>query len=175
MGELLERGDDQDGQADGQAGQVDRQVLLPVRLLAPVLDEEAGHAQLGQREGQEDVDRVHDHQGRDAAARVEEEQDGRAAHEQDAVLHGQPVRERGEAVGEPVVDGHVGHDPRPVDEAGLGGDEEQGALREDGDQGQDAAEAPAAEDLAGQDGVEGLAGDRARRRAADSRRGCRRR
>ena len=97
--------------------------------LRPVLDEKAGHPELGQGERQKDVDRIHDHQGRDVAVRIQEEQDGRAAHEQDAVLNGETTRERGEPVWKPVIHGHVGHDPGPVDKTRLGRDEQEGALR----------------------------------------------
>ena len=50
------------------------------------------------------------------------------AHEQHAVLRREPVGERREAVRQPAVDRHVGHHARPVDEAGLRGDEQQRRL-----------------------------------------------
>ena len=59
-------------------------------------------------------------------------------------------------MGQPGVDGHVGHDARAVDEAGLGADQQQRPLGEDGDQGQGVAERPAAVQGVGQDGVERL-------------------
>ena len=127
---------------------------LPFRLRRPLPDEHPRHAELAESEGQEDVDRIHDHQGRDMAARIKQQKDRRSAHHQDAVLDREPVREGGEPVREPVVGGHVGHDPRPVDESRLGPDEQQGALGEDGDERQDPSDGPAAEHAVGQDGVE---------------------
>ncbi len=54
-------------------------------------------------------------------------------------------RERREAVRQPRVDGHVGHDARAVDEAGLRGDEEQARLAEEGHDHEPVARVPAAQ------------------------------
>ena len=62
---------------------------------------------------------------------------------------------------EPVIHGHVGHDPRPVDESRLGGDKEERPFGKDRDDGQRTADGPAAEEIPGQNGVQGLSGDRA--------------
>ena len=128
--------------------------------------------ELGQGEGQEDVDGIHDDERPDAAPGIEEEQDGRPSHEQNAVLDREPVRKRSEPVRKPIVDGHVGHDPRPVHEPGLGPDEEERPFREDRDQGQKRPESPALVEGRGEDGVEGLAGDRRDVRGGGNRPGC---
>ena len=65
---------------------------------------------------------------------MQQHQEARAAHQQHAVLHGQPVAQRAEAVREPRVVRHVRHHPRPVDEAGLRRDEEQQRLRKQGEE-----------------------------------------
>ena len=111
-----------------EADEVDRQVPVPVRVLLPVLDPEARHAEVRQREREKHVDRVHDDELLDVAVRVEQRGDRRAAHEQDAVLHAEALGERREAVRQPRVDRHVRHDARPVDEARLRGDEEEARL-----------------------------------------------
>ena len=87
-------------------------------------------AEVRERERHEHVDRVHDDERRDVAARVEQRGERGAAHEQHAVAHREPLGERGEAVRQPGVDRHVRHDARAVDEARLRGDEEQRALAE---------------------------------------------
>ena len=82
----------------------------------------------------------------------------RSAHEVDAVVRHQAVRELREAARHPGVHGHVGQNARPRQESGLGGDEEQGP---GGNQGQgdedradgEAADRPIAEDPLREDGV----------------------
>ncbi len=120
------------------------------------LDEKLRHPQLGEGKGDEDVDGVHDHQGRNRAVGVEQQGNGGDAHEENAVAHGQADRQGGEAVRQPGVDGHVGHDPRSVDKAGLGRHQQQGAFGEDGDEGNPVPHRPVAEQAVGQHGIEGL-------------------
>src|SRR6185369_11989944 len=135
---------------------MDGEVTQPLRIFPAALDEELGHPELGKGEGDEDVDRVHDHKGRDRAAGVEQKSNGGYPHQEDAVAHGQAHRQGGEAVREPGVDGHVGHDPRTVHEAGLGRHQQQGALGEDGDERDPVPHWPVPKEGVGQYGVEGL-------------------
>src|SRR5437868_14644367 len=61
LGELLDHGDRQDRHAERETGEVHRKVAIPCpRVLFAVADPEPGHAEFGEGERQEDVDRVHD-------------------------------------------------------------------------------------------------------------------
>jgi len=94
----------------------------------------ADHPHLAEREGDEDVDGVHHHQGVDRAVRVQQHEEGRAAHQQHAVLHGEAVAERAEPVRQEGILRQVGHHAGAGDESGLGGDEQQQRLGGDGDE-----------------------------------------
>ena len=162
LAEFLNDHHGQDGQAEHKTEDVDRDVPDPVLVLAPPAEPEPAHSHLGEREGDEHIDGVHDNEDVDAAARQEQERHRRKAHQQDAVLGGQPVRQRREPVGEPGVDGHARHDARSVDEPGLGGDEQQCGLRGDGQLHEDPAErqpggGPAGGESLGEHSVERLA------------------
>ena len=63
---------------------------------------------------------------------VEQRGERRDAHQNDAVLRGEAVGERRERCGTQRVHRHVGEHARPIDKAGLGGDDEQRALGEAG-------------------------------------------
>ena len=154
LSEFLIHGDGENGDAQGETRKVDRKVLLPLLFPLPVSDEEAGHAELGEGKREEDVDRVHDHEGGDGAFRIDEKEQGCHSHEGDAVLHGEALGERREAPGKPRVDRHVRHDPRSVYEARLGGHEEERPFGEDSDEGEDVAQRPVREHGACEDGVE---------------------
>ena len=106
----------------------------PIRMLRPARDPEPDHADVRERERHEHVDRVHDDELRDRSAG----RDHRAAAAA-TPIRSTPLRivRRSESaekpVREPRVGGHVRHDPRPVDESGLGGDEEQRGLADQRD------------------------------------------
>ena len=113
---------------------------------------------------EKDVDRVHQDQQIALASRIEQHRDGAGAHQEDAVLRDQPVRELGEAPRHPGIDGHVGQDARPVDEPGLRRDEEQRSLRDHGHDDHSRAdrkrpELPRPEEVFGQHPVQRLAGE----------------
>ena len=88
-------------------------------------------ADLGERERQEHVDRVHDDELAHVTAACRAARRARRRPSADAVAHREPLGERGEAVRQPRVGRHVGHDARAVDEARLRGDEEQRALADE--------------------------------------------
>ncbi len=130
LGELLVEGDSEDRHAEDESGPLDRELALPPRLPSPLGDPVPGHAELGEREREEDVDRIHDDERRDVAVRVKKGRDGGETHHEDAVLRDEPVRELREAVGHPRIDRHVPEDARAVEKAGLGRDEEKRGLRD---------------------------------------------
>ena len=113
-------------------------LALPVRRRLAIGDALASHAEHRQREGQEDVDAVHDHQLADVAPGVEQRRQRGRAHQHDPVLGGQAIGQRGEPARHPVVDRHVGQHARAVDEAGLRRDHQQDPLGEEGHDGQHA-------------------------------------
>ena len=76
LGELLEDGDGEDGDAEDGGRDVRGEVLGPGGVLLAVADPVHRHGDVGEREGHEDVDRVHDDQLRDVAAGVEQGQRG---------------------------------------------------------------------------------------------------
>ena len=128
--ELLHRRDDQDGGAQREPDDEQRRLADPARRRLAVGDALARHAEHRQREGQEHVDAVHDHQLADVTAGVEQRHQRRRPHQHDPVLRRQSIRQRREPARHPVVDRHVGQHARAVDEAGLRGDHQQDALGE---------------------------------------------
>ena len=82
------------------------------------------HAELGETEGDEDVNAVKDDQVADRAVGHDHQDQGADTHDQDAIDGHQPVGEQGKALGDPMVGSHAGQNARAVKEAGLGGDEE---------------------------------------------------
>jgi hypothetical protein len=103
--------------------------MSPARAgLAAPANRRAQHAGHRQRERDEHVDAVHHEQAVDPTLRVEQRQQRRETHPDDAVLCGEAVRERCEPLGEPAVERHVRQHARSVDEAGLRGDDEQQRL-----------------------------------------------
>src|SRR6266850_978455 len=85
----------------------------------------AYHAELRQREGDEDIDAVQHHQELDAASRQQHHAQRGATHQQDAVLRDQAVAERCKLRRHPTIEGHVGEHARTVEEARLRGDKQQ--------------------------------------------------
>ena len=128
LGEFFRDGQDEDQGAEHEAYRLNGYASQGNFLVLPMEDEMFHHSELGEREGQEDVDGIHDHQGGDRALRVDEKGEGRDADHHDAVAHRQAAGKIGEAAGKPGIDGHVGHDARGVDEARLRADEQEGAL-----------------------------------------------
>jgi hypothetical protein len=128
LAELLVHSDAEDRETQRRRDHVRGQVARPRRLLLAALPPEHRHGDVRERERQEHVDRIEDDELRDVAPRVGQRSDGRGAHEEHAVAHREPLGERREAVREPRVRGHVGHDARPVEKARLRRDEEQRAL-----------------------------------------------
>ncbi len=120
------------------------------------------HAEEREGEGDEDVDRVHDHEGGDGALRVEECGEGGHTHHEDAVLRDQAVAELCEAVRHPGIDGHVGEDARTVEESRLGSHDQQGPLGDEREDHQgrtdgETADFPGPEDVAEENGIHRLA------------------
>ena len=131
---------DEDEGREHQTQAVQAQPLAPMGRVPPHLPPVAHHAELGQHEGDEDIDAVeHDEQVHRAVGHDHEDQ-GAEAHEQDAVLGDEAVREHGEAGRQPAVNGHVGQHPGPVDEPRLGGHKQQQRLGHQGHQHEAAAE-----------------------------------
>ena len=128
----------------------------PLRVFPAALQVEAGHAELREREGQKDVDGVHDHQRGDASLGVDQEQDRAHPHEDDAVSHGKAHRQGRETVRQPGIDSHVGHHPRAVHEPGLRRDQQQSPLGEDGNEGDGPAQRPVSEKRVRQDRIQRL-------------------
>ena len=163
VGEFLVEVDDKNAGTEDEADDVDGDALEPSLVMAdPAPKPEAAHGRLTQRESEEDVDGIQRHQGGDVAARVDEGAHAGHAHEDDAVLHGEPVRQLRKPVWEPAVDGHVGHDARAVDEARLRGDEEEEGLGEERQPEEaaahsDTAHREVAREAVGEDGVHGAA------------------
>ncbi len=60
---LIDR-DAQDRDAQNETGCVDGKVFLPLTVLVSPCDEEARHPEFRQRKGEENIDGVHDHEGR---------------------------------------------------------------------------------------------------------------
>ena len=92
----------------------------PRRALPPMHH----HAELGERERGEDVDRKTER--RASRHRRGEEQRGerRCAHDQHSLVSPADPKD-GRTVSAPKVDGHVGEHARSVEKAGLGGDEQR--------------------------------------------------
>src|SRR5438094_267511 len=93
FGELLVRGERENGGAQNQPGDVDCDLPAPVVLLLASLQPEPAHRKLGEREGEKHVDRVHHHETVHRAAGVPQREQRRSTHEQHAVLRGQAVGE----------------------------------------------------------------------------------
>ena len=132
--------------------------LLRRAVLPPVQD----HPELGEGEGEEHVDGIHDDEVLDRPAGDVEHQERHAAHEHHAVFPDQAFGEVGEAAGGVVIQRHVGEDLRAVDDAGLGRDEQERRLRPEHDRQEDLAAVPLPEvpdDLAEEDGVQRLPRD----------------
>ena len=127
LAELLEHGDDQDGDAHHPRYHVDSDVVSPIGMLFARVAAEpvAEHRCLRQRERQEDVDRVEHDERVDLASGVQQHEEPGAAHQQHPVLHSEPVAQRAEPVREPGIVRHVRHHARPVDEASLCRHEEE--------------------------------------------------
>ena len=160
LGEFGQDDADQDKAAEDQAEPVDQETAAPARnppaFLPPVPD----HSELGKDKGYEDIDAVKDQQQTHGPARDHHQSQGGASHEQDPVLGDQPVAEHGKAGREPAVLRHIRKHLRAADKAGLGRGEQDGRLREQGDQDEGIGKvaAPMRAELGEQCRVQGLAG-----------------
>jgi len=125
-GELLVEDAGEDAGAQDEGDSMHDQSAATVRPRVP--EPEAHHAQLRQREGNEDVDGVHRHERREVAVGIGQRGERRAAHEQHATADRQPAGELREAVRQPGVGGHARHHARTIDEPSLCRHEQQRRL-----------------------------------------------
>ncbi len=88
---------------------------------------------------------------------IEKHRQGSRSHEENAVLHGESFREGRKTPGEPGINSHIGHNPRSVNETGLGADHKKSAFRKKSNKSQGAAQVPAAEGPVRQNGIQGSA------------------
>ena len=158
--ELLDGCHRQNAGADDEAKAVDQHRLLP-RLGASNLPPVSHHREVRQREREKHVDGVHDDERLEVATGVDEDHRRGTRHQIDTVVHRQLLGQRGELARQPLVERHVRHHARPVDETRLRGNDEQRAL---GDQRQDhegladldARDRPVSGEQIGENGVESL-------------------
>ena len=131
--ELQRDREHQDERRERAADAVDRELALPVRLARALLPPMHAHPELRERERDEHVDRVEHDQQIDSRVGEHQDRDRRQAHREHSVLGHQARAEVGEAARQPAIDRHRRQHARPVDEAGLRGNEQQRAF---GDQGE---------------------------------------
>ena len=131
--ELHDRERDQDGGRQHEAEAVDRELVHPAPVRRPLLPPVPDHAGLGEREGDEHVDRVEDDEEVHGAPRHQHHDERGRAHEQDPVHRHEALAQVGEARREPAVERHVRQDAGAVEEPGLRGDDQERGLGEQGD------------------------------------------
>ena len=153
---LLGHRDDKDGKAEGKAGHVNGQMLLPHRFGFTMGNEKSGHSQFGQRKGRKDIDGVHHDEGGDVSMSVEKKEQRCPSHQEDPVVHRQAFRKVRESVRKPRVDGHIRHDPGTIDKTGLSGHKQERSLGKDRHQREPMAKRPPAEEISCEDSIESL-------------------